>query len=144
MRYAQVCCGDTVFWVVPGRVRPARESAVRYPRQHWPKELYPVVFGDLRAPHEILVLLDFAAPQSEKIWKAVTEASRSLSPAQTKIVVLANSRENYGTDLMWLAIWISYARSGQAMPYLSHVLSRWNMIKAEQKRVKGHAVPFTL
>ena len=133
-----------MFWVVPGRVRPARESAVRYPRQHWPKELYPVVFGDLRAPHEILVLLDFAAPQSEKIWKAVTEASRSLSPAQTKIVVLANSRENYGTDLMGLAIWISYARSGQAMPYLSHVLSRWNMIKAEQKRVKGHAVPFTL
>ncbi|GHU90082.1 hypothetical protein [Candidatus Desulfovibrio trichonymphae] len=44
---------------------------------------------------------------------------------------------------MGLAIWISYARSGQAMPYLSHALSRWNMIKAEQKRVKGHAVPFT-
>lgn len=111
-------------------------------RSHWRQELYPVVFGDPKAPHEILALLDFAAPQSEKIWQAVVEASRSLSPRQCKIVVFGNSRENYGTDLLGLAIWISYSRPGQAMPYLSYALERWNAVKAEQKR-SGGVKPFT-
>ena len=73
-------------------------------RGHWRQELYPVVFGDPKAPHEVLVLLDFSAPQSEKVWHAVVEASRSLSPKQCKIAVFGNSRENYGTDLMGLAL----------------------------------------
>ena len=111
-------------------------------RRHWRQELYPVVFGDPKAPHEILVLLDFAAPQSEKVWQAVAEASRSLSPQQCKIVVFGNSRENYGTDLLGLALWISYSRPGQAMPYLSYALERWNAVKAEQKR-SGSVKPFT-
>ncbi|MEE0815772.1 MAG: hypothetical protein U0M13_08925, partial [Desulfovibrio fairfieldensis] len=51
-------------------------------RGHWRQELYPVVFGDPKAPHEVLVLLDFSAPQSEKVWHAVVEASRSLSSKQ--------------------------------------------------------------
>ncbi|MDY3810944.1 hypothetical protein FYJ44_13300 [Desulfovibrio sp. PG-178-WT-4] len=111
-------------------------------RAHWRQELYPVVFGDPRAPHEILVLLDFSAPQSEKVWQAVVEAGRSLSPQQCKIVVFGNSRENYGTDLLGLAIWISYSRPGQAMPYLSYALERWNAVKAEQKH-SGGVKPFT-
>lgn len=106
-------------------------------RKHWRQEIYPVVFGDPKAPHEILVLLDFSAPQSEKVWQAVTQAAKSLSPQQCKIAVFANSKENYGTDLMGLAIWISYSRPGQAMPYLSYALSRWNAVKAEQKRAGG-------
>ncbi|MDR1777920.1 MAG: hypothetical protein LBR31_08865 [Desulfovibrio sp.] len=111
-------------------------------RKRWREELYPVVFGDMRAPHEILVLLDFAAPQSEKVWQAVVDAAKSLSPKQIKIVVYGNSREQYGTDLLGFAIWLSWSRPEQAMPWLSHALSRWNAVKAEQKRLRGRSVPF--
>jgi hypothetical protein len=111
-------------------------------RTHWRQELYPVVFGDPKAPHEILVLLDFASPQSEAVWQAVVEAGRSLTPAQAKIVVFGKNREIYGTDLMGLAIWLTYSRQGQAMPFLSHALSRWNAVKAGQKRARGSAAPF--
>lgn len=111
-------------------------------RPQWKHEVYPVVFGDPTAPHEVLVLLDFAAPQSEKIWQAVVDASRSLSPQQCKIAVFANSKEYYGTDLMGLAIWITHSRPGQAMPYLTYALGQWNKVKAEQKSTRGRAVPF--
>lgn len=121
---------------------PRIEGEAAY-RTHWRQEIYPVVFGDVKAPHEIVVLLDFAAPQSEKVWQAVAQAAKSLSPKQCKIVVFANSKENYGTDLMGLAIWISYSRPGQAMPYLSYALSRWNAVKAEQKQARGRVTPFT-
>lgn len=112
-------------------------------RAHWREEIYPVVFGDKKAPHELLVLLDFGNPASAKVWQQVVEASRSLNPAQCKIVVFGNSRENYGTDLMGLAIWISYQRKGQAMSYLTYALDRWNEVKAGQKRTRGKAIPFT-
>ena len=102
-----------------------------------------MVFGDKKAPHELLVLLDFGNPASAKVWQQVVEASRSLNPAQCKIVVFGNSRENYGTDLMGLAIWISYQRKGQAMSYLTYALDRWNEVKAGQKRTRGKAIPFT-
>ncbi|CAK7039816.1 MAG: hypothetical protein DESF_01668 [Desulfovibrio sp.] len=111
-------------------------------RPQWKHEVYPVVFGNPAAPHEILVLLDFAAPQSEKVWQAVVDASRSLSPQQCKIAVFANSKEYYGTDLMGLAIWITHSRPGQAMPYLTYALGQWNKVKAEQKSTRGRAVPF--
>ena len=111
-------------------------------RPQWKHEVYPVVFGDPTAPHEVLVLLDFAAPQSEKVWQAVVDASRSLSPQQCKIAVFANSKESYGTDLMGLAIWITHSRPGQAMPYLTYALGQWNKVKAEQKSTRGRAVPF--
>ncbi|MDR2573290.1 MAG: hypothetical protein LBC94_02905 [Desulfovibrio sp.] len=117
------------------------EGEIAY-RRHWREELYPIVFGDARALHEILVLLDFAAPQSEKIWQAVAEAARSLSPARVKIAVFARSGENYGTDLMGFAIWLSHSRPDQAMPWLSHALARWNAVKVEQKRLKGRAASF--
>lgn len=111
-------------------------------RPQWKHEVYPVVFGDPTAPHEVLVLLDFATPQSEKVWQAVVDASRSLSPQQCKIAVFANSKEYYGTDLMGLAIWITHSRPGQAMPYLTYALGQWNKVKAEQKSTRGRAVPF--
>ena len=111
-------------------------------RPQWKHEVYPVVFGDPTAPHEVIVLLDFAAPQSEKVWQAVVDASRSLSPQQCKIAVFANSKEYYGTDLMGLAIWITHSRPGQAMPYLTYALGQWNKVKAEQKSTRGRAVPF--
>lgn len=111
-------------------------------RAHWKQEIYPVVFGSPTAPHEILVLLDFAAPQSQKVWQAVVDASHSLSPQQCKIAVFANSKEHYGTDLMGLGIWIVHSRPGQAMPYLTYALEQWNAVKAGQKSTRGHSVPF--
>lgn len=111
-------------------------------RPQWKHEIYPVFYGEAKAPHEILVLLDFASPQSEKVWQAVVEASRSLSPKQCKVVVFANSKEYYGTDLMGMGIWVSYSRPGQVMSYMSYALSRWNEVKAVQKKTSGRAVPF--
>lgn len=111
-------------------------------RPHWREELYPVFFGNKTAPHEIIVLLDFAASDSARVWQAVREASGKLSPADAKIAVFARNSENYGTDLMGMGIWISYERPGQAMPYMSHALGEWNRIKAAQKK-QGRVVPFT-
>ena len=111
-------------------------------RAHWKEEVYPIVYGNRQAPHEILVLLDFASPDSEKVWAQVRKAARSLSEDQTKIVVFGNSKETYGTDLMGLAIWIAYSRPAQAMPYLDHALQSWNAVKAAQRKTRGKAVPF--
>lgn len=111
-------------------------------RPHWREEIYPVFFGNRTAPHEIIVLLDFAAPDSARVWQAVRDASARLSPADVKIAVFAKNSENYGTDLMGMGIWISYERKGQAMDYMSHALSEWNRIKAAQKK-QGRSVPFT-
>lgn len=112
-------------------------------RAHWREEIYPVVFGNRQAPHELLVLLDFSNPRSETLWKQVMTASRTLDPSQCKIVVYGLNKENYGTDLMGMAIWISYERKGQAMAYLDYALSRWNAVKAGQKKARGKAIPFT-
>ena len=111
-------------------------------RPQWKQEIYPVFLGDPKAPHEVLVLLDFASPQSEKVWQAVAEASRSVSPQQCKVAVFANSKEYYGTDLMGMGIWISHSRPGQAMQYMTYALSRWNEVKAAQKKTSGRAGPF--
>jgi len=106
-------------------------------RPHWRNEVYPVVFGQPGAPQEVLVLLDFGVSQSRYVWEEVVQASRELSPRQCKIAVFGHSRENYGTDLMGLAIWISHARPGQAMPFLSYALERWHAIKQGQRRQGG-------
>lgn len=55
--------------------------------------------------------------------------------------VFANSKEYYGTDLMGMGIWISHSRPGQAMQYMTYALSRWNEIKAAQKK-KGRVLAF--
>lgn len=111
-------------------------------RKNWREEIYPLVFGDRKAPHEIIVILNFSEPACENLWKAVVEASKSLSPAQCKIAVYGKSRENYGTDLMGLAIWLAHSRPGSAMSYLSYALGRWNAVKTAQKSA-GNVKQFT-
>lgn len=110
-------------------------------RPHWREELYPVVFGRPTAPHEILVVLDFARPQSRALWQAVEQAAKSISPEQCKIVVFAKNSENYGTDLMGLVIWNTWARKGQGMSCLGQLLNAWQEAKAAQ-RSAGKSKPF--
>lgn len=124
--------GQKMLGALGGGV-PTIEGEAAY-RKNWRDEIYPVVFGERAAPHEILVLLNFSSPRSAEVWKAVVTASRSLSPQQCKIAVFGNSTENYGTDLLGLAIWIAHSRPGQAMPYLTYALDRWNEVKAAQRR----------
>lgn len=124
--------GQKMLGAMGGRAQSIEGEAAH--RRNWRDEIYPVVFGEKKAPHEIIVILNFSSPQSEKIWKAVVDASKSLSPAQCKIAVFGRSKENYGTDLMGLAIWLCHSRPGQAMPYLTYALTRWNEVKAAQKK----------
>lgn len=123
-----------------GNVAVAIEAEAAH-RPHWREELYPVLFGRTTAPHEILVVLDFAKPQSRNLWQTVEQATKNLSPEQCKVVVFAKNSENYGTDLMGLAIWNSWARKGQGMVCLGQMLNAWNEAKAAQ-RAKGKARPF--
>lgn len=110
-------------------------------------ELYPVVFGSPLAPQEIIVLLNFADPRSEAVWKDVRKASASLDPNRTKIVVFAygsgNANELYGIDLMGVTIRLVSSRPERAMPWLDHALARWNAIKKSQKAA-GHSWPFRI
>lgn len=104
-------------------------------RPHNREELYPVLFGDKKAPHEILVFLDFSEPSSVSVWKAVRKAMSSLSPSQARVVLLANNSEPYGMDLTGLVIWASYSRSqAQAVDCLTWALDRWNEVKSRQKK----------
>lgn len=111
-------------------------------RKNWREEIYPVVFGDKKAPHEIIVILNFSEPACEQLWSAVVEASRSLQPNQCKIVFYGKSDENYGIDLTGLAIWLAHSRKGQAIPWVSYALSKWNSSKAAQKST-GKVKKFT-
>lgn len=111
-------------------------------RKGWREEIYPVVFGDRKAPHEIIVVLNFAEPACEQLWSAVTEASKSLNPDDCKIVVFGKSDETYGTDLMGVTIWLDQFRKGQSMPWLTYALSHWNKAKAAQKK-SGNARKFS-
>ncbi|MBQ7617565.1 MAG: hypothetical protein IJS50_01695 [Desulfovibrio sp.] len=124
--------GDSILSSMGGKAQSLQAEAKH--RRHWKEEIYPVIFGSPSAPHEILVLLDFAAPASEKVWQEVLSCARSLNPRDVKIVVFGKSSELYGTDLLGLMIWIARERKGQAIPYLSYALKRWNEVKAEQKR----------
>ncbi|MCR5812905.1 MAG: hypothetical protein K6G15_00235 [Desulfovibrio sp.] len=132
--------GDTILGAMGGREQSIKSEAAHRP--HWREEIYPVIFGSTGAAHEILVLLDFSEPASQKIMAEVTKAASSLNPNEAKIVVFGKSRELYGTDLTGLMIWISYARKGQALPYLNFALKRWNEVKAAQK-AKGRVKTFT-
>ncbi|MBO4336008.1 MAG: hypothetical protein J5846_09295 [Desulfovibrio sp.] len=132
--------GDTILGAMGGREQSIQGEAAHRP--HWREEIYPVVFGSTGAAHEILVLLDYSEPASEKIMAEVSKAASSLNPNDTKIVVFGKNRELYGTDLTGLMIWIAYARKGQALPYLNYSLKRWNEVKAAQK-AHGRVKTFT-
>lgn len=111
-------------------------------RKGWREEIYPVVFGEKKAPHEIIVVLNFAEPACEQLWNAVTEASKSLNPADCKIAVFGRSDETYGTDLMGVTIWLNQFRKGQSMSWLTYALSHWNKAKEAQRKT-GKARKFT-
>ena len=69
-------------------------------RKNWKEEVYPVVFGNRKASNEVLVFLDYANPESRRVWAEVVAASRKLDPKNSKIVVMGKSSEPYGTELM--------------------------------------------
>lgn len=116
------------------------QDEVKY-RPHWKEEVYPVVFGDRKSPNEVLVFIDYAVPQSETLWQEVVKATRQLNPQTTKVVVLGKNSEKYGTELTGGGIWASYMRPRAALQYFTDSLSRWNTVKAQQRR-KGKPRPF--
>lgn len=121
--------GEKMMGAMGGRGQSIEGEAAH--RQNWRDEIYPVVFGDKKAPGEIMVLLDFSNKESAHVWQQVVDASKSLSPASCKIVLFGRSQENYGTDLLGLAIWIAHSRPGQAMNYVTYALKSWNDAKAK-------------
>lgn len=113
-----------------GRVTTIQDEASY--RKYWKEELYPVVFGDKKAPNTILVLLDYSAPQSQQVWNDVVQATAKLDPSKVQVVVFGNSKEQYGTELMGYGIWVSIMRPKQAMAYYSYTLGQWNDVKRRQ------------
>lgn len=111
-------------------------------RPDWKSEVYPVVFGNKEAPDEILVLLDYAVPESQSVWQEVLTASRSLDPGRVKIVVMGKSREKYAVELMGGAVWLARQRPDLAREYLRLTLERWNRTKQAQRQREGKARPF--
>lgn len=99
-------------------------------RPAWKHEAYPVLFGRVDAPHEILVLLDFANPDAVRVWKEVRQAMKHLNPHSAKVVAMADSNELYAYDMMGFAIWTAY-RMGQerGCQALDWGLARWNEAK---------------
>ncbi len=121
--------------------RPRSIAADTAYRQHAKQELYPCLWGGLNAPHEVLVLLDFASPDSRPLWEAVRGAVEQAGPEQARVVLFGRSSETYGTDLAGMAIWAARERSGQALDYVSWALRRWDEVKAMQKK-QGTSRPF--
>ncbi|MCR4667599.1 MAG: hypothetical protein K5657_09995 [Desulfovibrio sp.] len=124
--------GSSILGAMGGGAQTIQSEAKH--RRFWREEIYPVVFGSPASPHEIIAILDFANPASEKLWSTLVTLSRSLDPKSVKIVVFGKSSELYGTDLMGLFIWINHERKGQGMTALSSMLHRWNEVKSAQKR----------
>ena len=122
-----------------GARAPSLQDEVQH-RPRWKEEVYPVVFGDRKAGNEILVFLDYAAPQSEALWQEVVKASQSLDPRSTKIAVLSRNSEKYGTELMGGGIWMAFMRPQAAMHYYSYSLNRWNTVKNQQAQKGGKRV----
>ncbi len=98
-------------------------------RQLWKQEVYPVVFGEARAPSEIIFFLDYAKAESAALWGHIVTASRSLDPRTSKIVVMAKNSEQYGTELMGGGIWVAHNRPSSALEYFTYTLQRWNAAK---------------
>ena len=94
-----------------GADRQSIEDEAAY-RPHWREEIYPVFFGNKTAPHEIIVLLDFASPDSARVWQAVRDASAKLSPADAKIAVFA--KNTVPTSWAWVS---GSAMSARARPW---------------------------
>ncbi len=122
-----------------GRASSLQEEVQHRP--YWKAEVYPIVFGNAKAKHEILVFLDYASVYSENLWREVVQAAKSLNPHNVKIVVFAKSAEAYGTDLMGGGIWMAHIRPESAFDYFTFTLRAWNAAKEKQK-AKGIVRPF--
>lgn len=103
-------------------------------RTHWREEVYPVLQGSLTAPHEVLVVVDFADPRSRTIWAEVVRAARAVPADQARFVLFGRSSELYATDLTGLAIWAARERKAQVFDYVTWAMQRWDAIKAGQKK----------
>ncbi len=104
------------------------QSEIHY-RKFWRQEAYPVVFGNPQAPHEVLVFLDYAAPQSQNLWAQVLQACQYLQPQQVKVAIFAKNSEPYGTELMGGGIWFAYSHPSLALNYYTYTLQAWNVAK---------------
>lgn len=124
-----------------GGQRYSLQQEVRF-RPHWKSEVYPIIFGDPDAPGEILVFLDYAVPQSQKLWQELMLASHSLDPRQVKIVIMGKSREKYAIELMGGAIWLARQQPKLVFDYFRLTLDRWNSMKQLQRQREGKARPF--
>ena len=122
-----------------GGARQSIEADGAY-RPHWREEVYPIVFGSRSSPNEVIAVLDFAKPESERVWKAV-RAAATKSRGRARVVLFGLNSELYGMDLTGLAIWACMNRPDQAGDYVSWALSRWNEIKAFQRKT-GRVRPF--
>ncbi len=106
-------------------------------RKTWKEEVYPVYWGEAKARNEVLVLLDPAKPQSQALWANVVAAIPKMSAKDAKVVVMGNSSEPFGTDVMGLGVWIAHSRKQEAIPYMTFALQRWNNAKAAQQKQGG-------
>ncbi len=101
-------------------------------RRHWREEAYPVLFGDARAPHEILVMIDFASPKTRAVWAAVKSAMAKLDPAKAKVVLFSDSKELYAYDMAGLVLWANINRKKGAET-LDWALAAWDKAKAKSR-----------
>ncbi len=104
------------------------QDEVQY-RKHWRQEVYPVVFGNAKAAHEVLVFLDYAVPQSQHVWAHVVQASHYMTAQDVHISVFARSKEPYAIELMGGGIWMAHSHPTYALDYYTHTLLRWNAAK---------------
>lgn len=110
-------------------------------RTHWREEAYPVLQGSLTAPHEVLVILDFADKASRSLWAEVVKAAKAVPADKARFVLFGKSSELYATDLTGLAIWAARERKAQVFDYITWAMQRWDAIKAGQKK-QGRVKPF--
>ena len=105
-------------------------------RRHWREEVYPVLFGDPKAPHEILVMIDFASPKTRAVWGAVKGAMARLNPSQAKVVLFSDSSELYAYDMTGLVLWANINRRGKGAETLDWALAAWDKAKAKKRGKK--------
>ena len=105
-------------------------------RRHWREEAYPVLFGDPKAPHEILVMIDFASPKTRAVWAAAKGAMAKLDPAKAKIVLFSDSDELYAYDMAGLVLWANINRKGKGPETLDWALDAWDKAKAKKRGKK--------
>lgn len=97
-----------------GADRQSIEDEAAY-RPHWREEIYPVFFGNKTAPHEIIVLLDFASPDSARVWQPCAMPRPSFLPLTPRSPFLPKIRKTtVPTSWAWAS---GSAMSARARPW---------------------------